>query len=103
MKCPKCNSKIKFVEVNIEGAKNKALSMQCEDCNYFEFENLTASKVLDELRTPPLKIKQKIIKLSNNRLGIYFNKNVIESLNLKSGEEINLAVPDKKHILIYLE
>jgi hypothetical protein len=56
--------------------------------------------VINELRETPLKIKQKIVKLSQDRLGIYFNKNIVRSLNLKKGEEIYLSVPDKKHIVI---
>ena len=103
MKCPKCESKMKFVEVNIEGAKNKVLSYQCSKCDYFEFDTQTGSKVLEELREQPLKIKQKIVKLSNNRLGIYFNKHLVESLNLKPGEQISITVPDKKHFLVHLE
>ena len=46
------------------------------------------------------KISQKIIKLSKDRLGMYFNKNIVESLGLKSGEEIQISVPDKKHIML---
>jgi hypothetical protein len=50
-----------------------------------------------------LKIKQNIIKLSQDRLGIYFNANIIRSLGLKKGEEIYLSVPDKGHILLELQ
>ncbi len=60
MKCPKCNSKLNKVEVSIEGAQNKAWSNQCTGCDFFEFENESASKVLNELKDQPLKIKQKI-------------------------------------------
>jgi hypothetical protein len=47
-----------------------------------------------------LNIKQKIVKLSQDRLGIYFNKNVVRSLHLKKGEDIFVSVPDKKHIVL---
>lgn len=103
MKCPKCNSKLKRIKVSIEGAKGSVLSSQCIKCEYFRFDKKDASKALEELKEQPLKIKQKIIKLSSNRLGLYFNKHIISSLGLEQGKEIYVSVPDKKHILLYLE
>ena len=50
MKCPKCNSKLNIVEVSIEGTKNKVLSNQCSNCDFFEFGKESASKVLDKLK-----------------------------------------------------
>lgn len=101
--CPKCNSGLKRVEVKVAGAKTKAISYQCPIDDYFEFEQKSSSKVLEELRETPLKIKQKIVKLSQDRLGIYFNNNIVRSLNMKKGEEIFLSVPDKKHILLEIK
>lgn len=103
MKCQKCSLELKKVEVKVHGAKNKAISYQCPGCDYFEFEPISSQKVIQELRETPLKIKQKIIKLSQERLGIYLNNNVVRSLNLKKGEEIYVSVPDKKHILLELQ
>src|SRR3989338_11156648 len=103
MKCPKCNSVLRKVEVNVHGAKSKAISYQCPDCDYFEFEPVSSEKVIQELRETPLKIKQKIVKLSQDRLGMYFNNNVVRSLNLKKGEEVFVSVPDKKHIVVELK
>lgn|SRR3989338_1992429 len=104
-KCPECGEKMKKVAVDIECAENKAVSYQCDSCGYVEFENESVSKVLKELKLKegPLKIKQKIVKLSGNRLGFYFNQNVVRSLNLKPGEEVYISVPDKKHIILKLE
>ncbi|MCH8004257.1 MAG: hypothetical protein IH934_06545 [Nanoarchaeota archaeon] len=103
MNCPKCNATLKKVEVNVHGAKNKAISYQCTKCDYFEFEPVSSRKVVEELRESPLKIRQKVVKLSQDRLGIYFNNNVVRSLDLKKGEYIYVSVPDKKHIVIELE
>lgn len=100
MKCPKCNSILKKVKVNVHGAKNKAISYQCPKCNYFEFEPESSKRVVEELRETPLKIKQKIVKLSQDRLGMYFNNHIVRSLNLKKGEDVYVSVPDKKHIVI---
>ena len=103
MKCPKCKSKIKKVKVSIEDSKTKIWSSQCTKCGYFAFDKEQSSKILNELKEHPLKIKQKIVKISNNRLGMYFNKHIIESLALKSGEEIYVTVPDRKHILLIIK
>ena len=70
MKCPKCNSVLKRVLVSVSGAEAKAISYQCAECDYFEFEPESSKKVVEELRETPLKIKQKIVKLSKDRLGI---------------------------------
>jgi len=103
MKCPKCNSALKKANVSVFGAKNKAVSYQCNKCDYFEFEPVSSRKVVEELRETPLKMKQKIVKLSQDRLGIYFNNNVVRSLGIKKGEDIYVSVPDKKHILLELK
>ena len=100
MICPKCSAELKKVEVKVSGAKNKVVSYQCPTCDYFEFEPISSQKVVEELRESPLKIKQKIVKLSQDRLGIYFNGHIVRSLNLKKGEDIYVSVPDKKHIVL---
>jgi len=100
MKCPKCNSVLRKVEVKVQGAKSKAISYQCPDCDYFEFEPTSSEKVVKELRETPLKIKQKIVKLSQDRLGMYINRDVARTLNLKGGEEVYISVPDKKHMIV---
>jgi hypothetical protein len=102
MKCPKCNSALRKVAVSVHGAKNKAISFQCTKCDYFEFEPASSKKVVEELRETPLKIKQKVVKLSQDRLGIYFNNNVVRSLGIKKGEDIYISVPDKKRIVLEL-
>lgn len=102
MKCPKCSSVLRKVEVGVEGAKSKALSHQCPKCDYFEFEPKSSKRVVEELRETPLKIKQKIVKLSQDRLGMYFNSHVVRSLGLKKGKYIYVSVPDKKHMLLEL-
>ena len=103
MKCLKCNSDLRKVNVKVQGADNRAISYQCPKCDYFEFEPLSSKKVIEELRETPLKIKQKIIKISQDRLGIYFNNNLIRSLSLKKGEDIYVSVPDKNHIILELK
>ena len=102
MKCPKCNSELRKVEVDIEDAKTPAISYQCQDCDYYSFEPKSTMKIINEIKQKesPLKIKQKIIKLSQDRLGMYFNKDVIDCLNLKSGEDVLVSVPNKKRIVL---
>jgi hypothetical protein len=103
MKCPNCGSELRKVEVNVQGAKIKAISFQCPNDDYFEFDTASSKKVVEELKNTPLKIKQKVIKMSQDRLGIYLNNNIVRSLNIKNGEDIYVSVPDKKHIVLELE
>lgn len=102
--CPKCNHSMKKVKVEVEDAKNKVDSYQCSSCGHFEFDKKSSKKVIEELREKetPLKIKQRIIKLSKGRLGIYLNSDIARSLDLEAGEEIYVSVPDKKRIVLNL-
>ncbi len=103
--CQDCGAKMRHVKVKVEGARSKALAYDCPKCGNLEFDKESGIKVVEELKhkeESPLMIYQKIVKLSHNRLGTYFNKNIIKSLNLKGGEEIKVSVPDKKHIIIKL-
>lgn len=102
MKCPKCNSELRKVEVEIEDAKTPAISYQCENCEYYSFEPESTMKIIKEIKEKEanLKIRQKIIKISQDRLGMYFSKDVVESLNLKSGEDILVSIPNKKRIIL---
>ena len=104
-KCPECKGKMKEVAVEVEGAKSKAVSYQCSNCDYFEFEPKSSAKIVKEIKAKesPLTIKQKIINLSQNRLGMYFNKDIVRSLKLKPGEDVYVSIPDKDHIVLGLK
>ena len=103
--CPRCNAKLKKVKVEVEDATTKAISYQCPTCDYFTFEPKSAVEVVREIkeRESPLKMKQSIIKLSKERLGIYFNKDLVRSLNLSSGKSVLISVPDKRRIVLRIE
>ncbi len=105
MKCPKCKTELKKIEVEIEGAVNKAVSYQCPKCGYLKFEKKSSEKVIAELREvePPLKMEQTVIRLSKDRVGMYFNRHVTKSLGLKPGKKILISVPSKKRILLEIE
>ena len=47
-KCPKCKVLLKKVEVRVHGAQNKATSYQCPKCDYFEFEQNSSQKVIED-------------------------------------------------------
>ncbi len=96
---------MKRISVEVEDAKTKAISYQCPNCDYFTFEPKSAIEIIREIKEKesPLRLKQKIIKLSKDRLGMYFNKDIVRSLNLKSGKEIFISIPDKKRIVLKIE
>ncbi|MFC2161847.1 hypothetical protein ACFLRX_09380 [Acidobacteriota bacterium] len=103
--CPKCKSQLKIVKVKVQDADSPAISYQCPKCEYFDFEEKSMKKVVAEIKAKetPLRIKQKIIKLSKDRIGMYFNKDVARCLDLKAGNEIYVSVPDKNHIVLKIE
>ena len=100
MNCPKCATKMEEIDVKVFGSRKKAKSFQCGNCEYFEFDPVSSKEVVEELRNIHLKLKQRLVKLSAGRLGIYFGKDVIRSLDLKAGEDVYVSVPDKKRIVI---
>ena len=103
--CPKCNNKLKELKVNIQDANSPVTSYQCNKCSYFDFEENSINKAINEIKEKEsiLKIKQKIIKLSRGRLGMYINKDIARSLNLKGGEEVYVSIPDKRHFLVNIK
>tara|TARA_Y100000310_G_C20093209_1_gene539255 strand:+ start:49 stop:372 length:324 start_codon:yes stop_codon:yes gene_type:complete len=105
MKCPKCDNKLREVEVKIQDADSLVTSYQCSECNYFDFEDKSMNKAIKEIRLKetPLKIRQKVIKLSRDRLGMYFNKDIVRSLELKGGENIDISIPKENRIIVDLE
>ena len=101
--CPKCKLKMEEVMVKVEGATKKVKSYQCK-CGYFKFDQKTGKAVIKEIESKnPLKIKHRFIKISHNRIGNYWNENVIRATDIKPGTDFFVSVPDKKHILISLE
>lgn len=105
MRCPHCKGKMKEVKVKIQDADSPVTSYQCANCDYFDFEEKSMNRAISEIKAKeaPLRIKQKIIKLSHNRLGMYINRDVARSLNLKGGEEVYVSVPDKKHLVVNVD
>jgi hypothetical protein len=96
---------MKQVKVSIQDAKSPVLSYQCIKCGHFDFEKKSMTKAIADikLKETPLLIKQKIIKLSKDRLGMYINRDVARSLELKAGDDIYVSVPDKGHMVIKIE
>lgn len=103
--CPQCGSAISEIQVRIQDARSPVKSYQCSKCGYFDFEKKSIEKAVDEIRKEEmaLKIRQKVIKLSHGRLGMYINRDVARSLNLKGGEEVYVSVPGKRRMIVDIE
>ena len=102
MRCPQCNAELKEIKVKIQDADSPVMSYQCGKCGYFDFEDTSIKKAIKEIKEKEtsLKIKQKIIKLSHGRLGMYINRDIARSLKLKGGEEVYVSVPEKNKLVI---
>lgn len=100
--CSQCHARVKEIKVKIRDAQSPVTSYQCGKCGYFDFEESSIKRAIQEIKIKemPLTIKQRIIKLSHGRLGMYINKDIARSLKLKGGEEVYVSVPDKHHLLV---
>ena len=104
MKCPKCSHEMTKLHQTEEDKQQKVTSHHCMRCEHIEFERVYPElEIMEDVEKHTLEIKQNIVKLSHNRLGMYFNKNIIQSLGLKAGEEVLVSVPEKKRIVIKLK
>jgi len=107
MKCKKCGGSLKMFEVEVEDSDLGSTGFECNKCGELYFDGEKSRAVVEELKIkeplkelPALSIRQKIIKLSKNRLGFYFNKDIARSAKLKAGEPIEVRLLDKKKILV---
>ena len=93
--CPNCRLELKEAELLIE----ETLRYQCPSCHYSNTEP-KITRTAKETAVSPLQLKQKVTTLSQGRLGMYFNQDLVRSLHLKAGQEIYLAVPDAHTVVI---
>jgi hypothetical protein len=97
MKCPDCGKVMRKVMVKIEDADSLVATHQCA-CGNFCFEDDSIRQALKEINH--LKIRQRVVKISKNRLGMYFNRDVVRCLGLEGGEDIYVSMPAKNKVLI---
>lgn len=107
MNCEKCKGELKKFKVEVEDSDLNSEGFECKKCGELFFNKEKSKKIVEDLKTkelmknlPALSIKQKVIKLSKDRLGFYFNKDIIRCTNLKAGESIEVRLLTKKHILL---
>ena len=110
MKCKKCGGVLKEFNIEVEGSGLHSEGFECTKCGELFFESEKGREIVEDLRQreflkelPALSIKQKVVKLSKDRLGFYFNKDIARCVNLKPGEEIQVRLLDKKRILIEVD
>ena len=107
MKCKKCGGTLKRFAVKAENSDLGSEGFECKQCGELLFDE-KKSKAIDEdhkrkdlcQELPALSIRQKVIKLSKNRLGFYFNKDIARCAKLKAGEPIEVRLLDKKRIMV---
>ena len=107
MKCKKCGGPLEKFAVEVEDSDLGSGGFECKKCGELFFDEKKGRVIVEELKRkellrelPALSIRQKIIKLSKNGLGFYFNKDLTRSAKLKAGEPIEVRLLDKKRILV---
>ncbi len=107
MKCKKCGGSLEKFSVDVEDSGLPSEGFECKKCGELFFDEKKSKAVVEDLKRtkllkelPVLSIRQKIIKLSKNRLGFYFNKDLARCAKLKAGEPIEVRLLDKKTIMV---
>jgi hypothetical protein len=107
MNCKDCGGKLKKVHVKVEGTDVASECTECANCGNLSFDQKAGRAVVGDLRKkeflkefPALSIRQRVVKLSKDRLGFYFSKDVIRCAKIKAGCSVDVRLLDKKHILL---
>lgn len=110
MKCKKCGGTLERFALEVEDSDLPSEGFECRKCGELFFDERKSKEVVEDLKRkellnelPALSIKQKVIKLSKNRLGFYFNKDIARCAKLKAGEPIEVRLLNKKKILLEIE
>lgn len=106
MDCPNCGAGMEKSEIELEESGVTVKGLVCPKCYELRFEEEIVEKAMkgyrEYLKTekPLLKLKRKISRMSGKRIGIYFPQDLIDSLKIKSGEDVELYPIDKDTIVI---
>jgi hypothetical protein len=110
MKCKKCGGGVEKFAVKVEDSDLPSRGFECKKCGELFFDEKKSKAIVAHLKKkellgdlPALSIRQKIIKLSKNRLGFYFNKDIARCAKLKAGEPIEVRLLDKKRIMVEIK
>ena len=110
MNCEKCDGSLKKFKVEVEDSDLSSEGFECVKCGELFFNKEKGKEIVADLKRkemleelPVLSIKQKIIKLSKDRIGFYFNKDIVRCAGLKAGEPVEVRLLDKKRILVEVE
>jgi len=106
MKCKKCGGKPNKFRVEVEGTHLPGKGYECGKCGNILFDKEKGRAIVEDLKKkelPALQIKQKVVKLSKDRLGFYFNKDIARCAALKPGAELRVSLLDKKHLLLIID
>lgn len=110
MKCKKCGGTLERFAVGVEDSDLPGEGFECKKCGELFFDEKKSRAIVEGLKKkellkelPALSIRQKIIKLSKDRLGFYFNKDIVRCAKLKAGEPIEVRLLDKKRIMVEIE
>ena len=61
MNCPKFRSGLRKITVKVWRAKSRVLSYQCPKCDYHEYDQISAKKVIQEIKENPFPNKKHIL------------------------------------------
>lgn len=107
MECPNCGAEMEKGEVELEESEITVEGLICPKCYELKFEEETVAEAMEDyheyLKTekPLLKLKRKISQMSGKRMGIYFPQDLIDSLKIQAGEDVEVYPINKDTIVIH--
>jgi hypothetical protein len=107
MECPNCGAEMEKGEVELEESEITVEGLICPKCYELKFEEETVAEAMEDYREylktekPLLKLKRKISQMSGKRMGIYFPQDLIDSLKIQAGEDVELYPINKDAIVIH--
>ncbi len=107
MKCPNCGEMMEKSEIALEESGVAVEGLVCPKCYELKFEDETVEEAIEDYREylktekPLLKLRRKISRMSGKRIGLYFPQDLVDSLKIESGEDVELYPVSKDIIVIH--
>ncbi len=93
-------------EVELEDSGVKVEGLICPNCYEMKMEDKDVDSALVEYKEylqsekPLLKLRRHVSQMSGGKIGIYFPQDLVESLHINKGEEVEVFPIDEKTIVI---
>ncbi len=106
MKCPNCRIEMEKGDVELEDSGIKVKGLICPSCYEMKMDDKGVDSALVEYKEylqsekPLLRLRRRVSQMSGGKIGIYFPQDLVESLHINKGEEVEVFPINEKTIVI---